>query len=684
MQKIFFVLLFLWAFNSAAQTIDASQVTIARDEWGVPHIFAKTDAEVAYGLAWAHSEDDFATIQTSYLAGKGMLGLLKGKDGASIDYVVQLLRAKELVDAKYESDISPDYKKVLEGYSQGFNRYAETHPKEVLVKKLFPVSPKDMLAFSVLQLCVLSGADNALKNIFNGSVLNAEFLKPGGSNAYAFNSNKTSDGSVFLNINSHQPLEGAVSWYEAHLCSEEGWNILGALFPGAPSILHGVNENLGWAHTVNYPDKVDTYQLEINPDNKLQYKFDRQWINLEVKKARLKIKLAGIPIGISKKAYWSKYGPTVITKKGAYSIRLGAQEDIRGLEEWFRMNKAKNFTEFKAALNMTAIPGYNIVYADKRDTIYYLSNGKLPLRNPEYNWQKTLPGNTSATLWTKYHAIADLPQVLNPSSGYIFNSNHSPFNATAAADNIKAENYDPTMGYETNNNNRSIRFMELIAQCKKLSYADFKRIKYDLQLPSDLAYRMNVDTLFLLDENKYPAIADVIKQLKTWDKRADTTSAGATFFTKAYYNIHATNFPASRGKVILTQDESAKVLSEVKASLLKDFNSVNVPFGNYQKLIRGENKIAVPGLPDVIASMESEPFGDGIVKARQGESYIELVRFTKDGPEIESINCYGASNHPGNKHYDDQMRFFVQQKTKKMTLNKEQVLKNAEKIYHPQ
>ncbi|MEO8794213.1 MAG: penicillin acylase family protein [Daejeonella sp.] len=684
MQKIIFVLLFLGAFNSVAQTIDASHITIARDEWGVPHIFAKTDAEVAYGLAWAHSEDDFSTIQTSYLAGKGMLGLLKGKDGASIDYVVQLLRAKQLVDAKYESDISPDYKKVLEGYSQGFNRYAETHPDEVLVKKLFPVTPKDMLAFSVLQLCVLSGADNALKNIFSGSVLNADFLKPGGSNAYAFNSNITSDGSVFLNINSHQPLEGPVSWYEAHLCSEEGWNILGALFPGAPSILHGVNENLGWAHTVNYPDKVDTYQLEINPDNKLQYKFDQQWANLEVKKAKLKIKLLGIPIGLSKKAYWSKYGPTVITKKGAYSIRLGAQEDIRGLEEWFRMNKAKNFTEFMSALNMTAIPGYNIVYADKRDTIYYLSNGKLPLRNPDYNWQKTLPGNTSATLWTKYHPIADLPQVLNPASGYVFNSNHSPFNATAAADNIKAENYDPTMGYETNNNNRSNRFMELISQYKKLTYADFKRIKYDLQLPANLAYRVNVDSLFLLNESTYPAIADVIKQLKMWDRKADTTSTGATIFTKSYYNINAKIFPAARGKVILTQLESAQVLAEVKAEMLRDFNSVNVPFGNYQKLIRGEKKIAVPGLPDVIASMESEPFEGGIVKARQGESYIELVRFTKDGPEIESINCYGASNHPGNKHYDDQMGLFVQQKTKKMTLNKEQVLKNAEKIYHPQ
>ena len=173
---------------SIAQEINPKNIQIARDKWGVPHIFGKTDAEVAYGLAWAHSEDDFATIQTSYLAGKGMLGLLKGKQGAQIDYVVQLFRAKELVESRYEKDISPQYKAVLLGYAQGFNAYAKAHKKDVLVADLFPVTPKDMLAFSVLQLAISSGADQALKAIFDGKVATLDFLKPGGSNAFAFNS----------------------------------------------------------------------------------------------------------------------------------------------------------------------------------------------------------------------------------------------------------------------------------------------------------------------------------------------------------------------------------------------------------------------------------------------------------------------------------------------------------------
>lgn len=683
-KQIFVGFLLLISFTSSAQTINPATIQIARDQWGVPHIFAKTDAEVAYGLAWAHAEDDFATIQTSYLAGKAMLGLLKGKEGAQVDYIVQLLRCRELVEARYEKDISPAFKAVLAGYCQGFNQYAKTHKKQVLVPELFPVTPQDMLTFSVLQLAISSGADQALKSIFDNKVATLDFLKPGGSNAFAFNSAKTTDGSVFLNINAHQPLEGPVAFYEAHLNSEEGWNILGALFPGAPSILHGVNENLGWAHTVNYPDKLDIFQLEINPDNPKQYRFDGAWVNLEERMVPLKIKIGGLlPIQVKKAAYWSKYGPTVMTKKGTFSIRAGALDEIRALEQWFTMNKAKNFSEFKNALEMGAISGYNLVYADKRDTIFYLSNGKLPLRDSTYNWKGTLPGNTSKTLWTAYHPLRNLPQVLNPASGYVFNTNHSPFNATASSDNIKEANYDKTMGYETWNNNRSVRFMEQVSELDKVSFEDFKRIKFDLQLPKKLEFFMNVDSLFLLDELKNTDIADLIGILKNWDRRADSSSIGATIFTHTYYNLEQKLKKMGIVYGVLTLPTARAALLETKNHLNKYYSSVNVPFGQYQRLVRGDKSLAVQGMPDVLAAMHAEPYKNGRIKAKQGDAYIALVRFTKDGPEIESINCYGASADPKSPHYTDQMDLFVKQQTKKMSLNKLEVLSQAKRIYHP-
>ena len=679
MPRLSCLVLFFVCYTANAQ-FDASKIDIVRDKFGVPHIFAKTDPEVAYGLAWAHAEDDFTTIQQSLLAGKAMLASYQGKKGASIDYIIHLLRIPELVEEKYETDLSPAFKKLLQGYCAGLNAYAAKHPDEILVKKAFPVVPKDMIQYSVLQLCVLSGADKALSSIFGGTVPLLENYKTAGSNAFAFNSAKTTDGQVYLDINAHQPLEGPVAFYEAHLCSEEGWNIIGANFPGAPCILHGCNEYLGWAHTVNAPDKLDIYQLEINPANKLQYKFDGQWLSLEEKNAALKVKISGIRINVNKKVYWSKYGPTIITPRGTFAIRMPAQMDIRGLEQWYRFNKAKNFTEFSAALNMLAIPGYNIVYADRYDTIYYLSNGRIPIRDPKYNWKTTLPGNTSATLWNSLHPLADLPQVLQPKSGYVFNTNHSPFHSTEGPENPVIK--DPTMGYETLENNRSRRFEELIAGYDKVSYENFKKIKFDRQYPAKFAFPTNIDSLFLLKASEHPAVADLINQLNQWDKTAGTESIGAGTFLLVYETIYK-----SLGKYMktgmLTTEQAVAVLTDIKTAMLKDFGKTNLRLGDIQKLVRGDKVLPQPGLPDVLAPMYSVPYKNGMWKGTQGDAYIELVRFTKNGPVIESINTYGASARKNSPHYTDQMEMYTHQQTKPMTFNKEEIYKNAERIYHP-
>ena len=663
----------------AGAQIDPQKIEIARDKYGVPHIFAKTDPEVAYGLAWAHSEDDFTTIQQSLLAGKAMLAAYQGKKGATIDYIIHLMRIPELVEEKYETDLSPQFKRLLEGYCAGINAYAAAHPKEVLLKKAFPVTPKDMIQYSVLQLCVLSGADKALATIFGGTVPLLENYKTAGSNAFAFNSAKTTDGQVYLDINAHQPLEGPVAFYEAHLQSEDGWNIIGATFPGAPCILHGCNENLGWAHTVNDPDKLDVYQLEMNPANKLQYKFDGEWLMLEEKKAPLRVKISGIRLPVNKKTYWCKYGPAIITPRGTFAIRMPAQMDIRGLEQWYRFNKAKNFTEFSAALNMLAIPGYNIVYADRYDTIYYLSNGRIPIRDKQFNWKRTLPGNTSATLWNSLHPVKDLPQVLQPKSGYVFNTNHSPFHSTGGSGN--PVNYDLTMGYETLENNRSTRFMEMLSGLDKVSYDDFKKIKFDRHYPSKLIFPTRIDSFFLLKSTDHPEIADLITALVTWDRNGNAESIGAGTFFALYHYLYR-SIGTYRGST-LTTEQCVNILSEVKKEMLRNFGRTNLQLGDLQKLIRGDKEIPLPGLPDVLAAMYSVDDKNGTFRGTQGDAYIELVRFTKDGPVIESVNNYGASAHKDSPHYTDQMEMYTHQQTKSMTLKKEEVLKTAERIYHP-
>jgi acyl-homoserine-lactone acylase len=676
--------------------INPAAIDIVRDSFGVPHIFAKTDREVAYGLAWAEAEDDFESMQQVVLPVKGLMGKVLGKKGAAGDYAFALFRCREITEEKWNT-LSPEFLKLIDGYVQALNNYAVTHADEVLHKNLFPITSKDYIASSVLALTVFNGADGALQRIFNNTEWEAPELNKKGSNSAAIQNTKTTTGEAFLLINAHQPNTGPQAFYEAHICSEEGLNIMGGLLAGGPCILHGVNENLGWAHTVNYCDRLDEYQLEMNPDNNLQYKFDDVWVNLEVKTIKLHIK--GIPIAIKRKVYWSKYGATMKNKQGFFSIRLGANMKIGALQQWYEMDKAKNYTEFYAALSKQELSMFNIMYADKHDTIFYINNALIPVRQlfnvirnkipatkdsiELYSWKRTLPGNTSKTLWTNFRNIKELPQYINPSSGFLFNTNHSSFFATAKEDNLNPKMFKPQDGWEQYHLNRSVRFLELFPQNEKLSYEKFKQIKFDKHLPSVLQYTYKIDSMFLLSETEYPEYAAVITAFKNWDKSAAAESKGAAIFLLTYEYLKKRL--AGQAPRLITKTEAVETFKYVNNYLQSNFSTTNITLGDLQKLVRGDKVLPLGGFPDVLSPQWTAPYKNGILKSIGGDGLIMFVRFAKEGlPKIETINMYGASAKPGNKHFDDQVQMYLQQKTKTMTLDKVLVYKNAERVYHPE
>ena len=671
--------------------INPSNITIARDSYGVPHIFAKTDAELAYGLAWAHSEDDFKTIQQGYLAGNAILSKHIGIKGSGADFLSQMIRSDEIIERDYEKKISPEYKKILEAYSDGINTYAKLNPKKVLHPDLFPVTPKKMLKYAHLQLFISSEGDYWIRKIINDDIKyvvvdqsNELYSKQQkGSNTFAFNSSKTKDGNTYLAINTHQPLDGPVSWYEAHLQSEEGTNILGGLFAGSPNILIGVNEDLAWCHTVNRPDKTDVYVLQMDPNKKNKYIVDGEYYELEKFKAKLTVKFLGIPLNIKKRYYRSIFGPTLKNKSGYFSIRSPSLYEIRALEQWWRMGKSKSFSEFYSNLKMKAVPGYNIGYADKNDTIFYISNGLIPKREKGFDWENVVPGNTKKTLWTSTYNIDELPQVIQPKSGYFYNTNHSPFLSTSEDENPKQNNFSSNMGFETYDNNRSTRLKLLIDQNKKIDYDKFKEIKYDNTLPTPLAYSwMDVNALFDIDPNKYPDISDILIEIQNWDRKADVNSYGAGAYAILYFKLgkYYRQLPEPK---IFPKSHLINALRDTKKHMIKFFGTEKVKLGDFQKLVRGNKEIPIFGLRDVLTAMASVPYKKGLSRVTAGESYIELVKFTKEGPEIESIISYGSSDDPESKHYDDQMDEYSLFKTKKMTLNKEKILSEAIKIYNP-
>lgn len=691
LSKLFLILQFsLSSFFILHAQVNPKNIDIVRDQYGVPHIYGKTDKEASYGLAWAHAEDNFKTIQETFLPAVGKLGMYSGKDGAAIDYIVQLLKCRETAQRHYD-DLSPEVITVIQGYVEGINAYASAHPDQVLIRGSFPMTVLDYLTGYNLVIHFFSDTGQILQALFGNNIKPLEELedenrkeKSIGSNAFAISNRKTTDGKTYLNINTHQPLEGPFSWYEAHLNSDEGWNMLGSLFPGSPFPMIGSNEYLGWTHTFNYPDLVDVYQLEMHPKRKNLYRIDGEWKKLEVFKAKLKIKILGIGIGLKRKAYWSDHGPVVKNEKGCFAFRSNALENISSIDQWYQMNKSNNWKEFKKAIEIEGLPRFNIMYADREDNIFYLSSGKIPQRKEGFDWRKVLPGNRSDLITDGFIPIENLPQLLNPKNGYLFNTNNTPFNAAHPDDNLDEINFDSNIGFMEEENNRSVRFMELIEEYPKLSYEDFKRIKYDIQYPDSLIGMFQLNDVFNINATDYPKMEELILLVQNWDRRADIDNIGAaqwsiyykTLLTKAKeYNLY--------GKERLADSIIIEALNITQNHLLKYFGKLDITLAEQQLHVRGGTEMPIPGLVDMIAAMSTEPYRDGKVKAVSGESYIMLARYSNEGVELETILPYGESSNPKSEYFTNQMQRFVEQELKPMTLDKETIYKNAVQIYHP-
>ncbi|MGB3948308.1 MAG: penicillin acylase family protein [Bacteroidia bacterium] len=671
--------------------INPQGINIVRDTFGVAHIYAKTDAEVAYGFAWANAEDDFKTMQETLIIGKGLSGIYEGKEGAAKDFLNHALGIKEMVEEQY-SKLTPQFLKYLNAYCQGINKYAEMHPKEILIKKIFPVTEKDVLRTYSFISCFLAHVQKPIKNIVDGTFDKEEI--PMGSNAFAFNPSKTVDGRTYLAINPHQPLEGPFSFREAHLCSEEGLNIIGAFFPVGTSIFMGNNEHLGWGMTFNEYDLVDTYKLKMHSTKKLMYEFDGEWKQLEERKIKLKVKIAGpIKISVSKSSYWSVYGCTLLSKskKDFYSVRTTANMSCNFAEQFYYANKAKNFDEFYTTLNMQGFPRFNVVYADKEGNIFYIDNGRVPKRSGDYNWTGLIPGNTSKTLWKDIYKEEELPQVKNPACGYVFNMNNTAFIATCPESNLDSldyKKYPKAMGLKYTCSNRSVRFMELMSEKEKFDFETFKKMKFDSKVSENSPFLKSMGWVLNLNPNKYPEIANEINHMKKWDRVGTQNSVGAAYLMLSLdhvfkkYNYGYNNFFTAT--TVDTADFVASI-TYAKNHFLKHFGKTDVTLGELQRHVKGNKNVPMPGFPDVLAATYSVPSKNGRYKGFVGESYVHFVSFSKNGPEvIETLVPFGSSNHKENKHYTDQMELFSKQKTKKMTFSKNMKDIPNEKIYHPQ
>jgi penicillin amidase/acyl-homoserine-lactone acylase len=663
---------------------------IERDNFGVPHISGPHDADVAFGMAFAHAEDDFATIQQVALAVRGQFAATEGPKAAITDYLVRLFRVWETVNAKYESDLPADLRKVLEAYADGVNYYAALHPEQV-TRGLLPFTGKDVVAGFVFKLPFFYGLDHellkltrpaggAISNSGKNAFLRTDAPLPVGSNAVAVAPSRSADGATRLLVNSHQPYTGPVSWYEAVLDSGEGWHVAGGFFPGSPFMLHGHNRHLGWANTVNGPDLVDIYKLTINPANPNQYRLDGQWHDFQKSVASIRVKIWGPIVWTAHRdVLYAEQGPVMKTDHGVFAIRYAGMNEVRAPLQYFRLNKAVSLEEWRAAMRLQAIPSLNYVYADERGNIGYIYNGSFPVRREGVDWQGVLPGDRSDLIWRSYLPFDKEPQIWNPPSGLVFNANNTPFHATAPAGDLKPEDFSPTLGIQTDMTNRGWRAIETFGADLHITADAFHTYKYDLKYSARSDEARVFAEILAVDPGKDASLAQAHDILRHWDAKTDVANRAAAL---AILTIE----PLIRARL---EDKAPKppadALRETIATLKAHFGRIDPEWGQVNRLRRGALNLPIDGGPDIFRGVYGERQPDGTLTAMAGDTFVMFVTWDKAGQlSSESIHQFGSATlDRKSRHYADQSPLFVAMKTKPVLFTEAQLAGHVEADYQP-
>jgi len=645
---------------------------IQRDEFGVPHISGPRDVDVAYGLAWAHAEDDFATIQEVLRATRGTLAAVKGKSAAPTDYLVQLFGVWDAIQAHYETDLPADVRAVMQAYADGLNHYAALHPDQV-ERGTLPMTGRDIAAGFVFKSPFFFGMEDQLRRLTAAPKSEAP---PKGSNGLAVAPSRSADGATRLLVNSHQPYTGPVAWYEAVLESGEGWHVAGGFFPGSPFMLHGHNEHLGWAHTVNKPASLITiYKLTLKPDDPDQYLLDGQWRKFDASEAALRVKLLG-PLAwtFHRQILHSAHGPVLKTDNGAYALRWAGMGEVTQAMQYFREDKARNLDEWKAALALNAVPSLNYIYADEKGHIGFVYNGKYPDLPPDLDVGKDLPGDQSALIWHGYLPASRVPQVWDPKSGFVFNSNHTPLHATGPQDDLQEGDFPKSMGLETHMNNRALRVEETYGTDTAITAEAFEHYKYDLRYSPQSEVVALVEELLALKSADLTPAQDLLRR---WNRSADQASREAPIVLLTAYKVLAYHGPR------LMAAEPA--LRQSMVELQKSFGRLDPTWGEVNRIRRGRVDLGIDGARDTYRSVWGEPAADGRLKANAGDTLIMFVEWDRNGRlSSRSVHQFGSATlDVTSPHYADQTPLFVNMKTKPVLFTQEQLAGHVRADYAP-
>ena len=636
---------------------------IARDRYGIPHVHGVRDADAAFGLAYAQAQDAWPIIESSIPYYRGQAGRYFGPDAARSDYLVKWLGLWRDIGDRYTSDLKPATREYVEAFAAGLNRYAADFPERV-EHDVLPITGQDIIAAHMLRHLLFYGFDAAVAELTGDKRARpvsapAKALigaAPIGSNASAVAPHRSEDGSTMLMINSHQPLTGPVAWYEAHLSSDEGLDVMGGLFPGAPTMGVGFTENHGWGATVNKPDLVDTYVLEMHPDNENQYRLDGEWHDLEHEEVEIDVLIWGfIPWSVTRDVWRSEHGPVMKTDHGVYALRYAGMGELRQVEQWLAMNKAADLDEWMEALRLRYIQSFNFVAADRTGNIHFIHNSLTPRRLAGWDWQQYLPGDDSRLLWNDFLEFDRLPQVHNPESGFVHSANQSPFHITAAGSNPGPENSPRESGWQTRITNRAIRGLELFETLGQISFEEFSAIKHDNAYSANFRGIEYLQAALALDP-KNETERQAMALLRSWDRHTDIDNRGAPL---GVCILRAEWHSESRGTPLPPVRET---FEQCVANLLERRGRIDPRWGEINRHGRGDQHWPVAGGPDTLRAIYgSWDEDEDHMIATAGDGLYYLIRWDAEGnQQVLGVHPYGSNmSDPTSPHYLDQAADFA-------------------------
>lgn len=656
-------------------------VVIERDHLGVPHIMGERDIDAAFGFAYAQSEDNWQIIHDSVAFYRGTNAAGKGKDAAIMDFLIKWLGIWETIESDYEAKLSAPTREYVDAFADGINYYAALHPEQTN-RNIFPITGKDVVAGYMLRHLLFYGFDSVLTEILGeqrqhsisrgpksavasmvtqpqGVTMNNV---PVGSNAFSVSPHFSTDGATRLAINSHQPTTGPVAWYEAHIQSNEGLNIMGGLFPSSVTIGVGFTENIGWGATVNKPDLVDVYVLDIDPNDPMRYRLDGEWKTLEVRDLDVDVRIFGFFNWTStQEGLRSVHGPVLRTDHGTYAIRYAGMNELRQVEQWLAMNKAQTLEDWRDALRMQAFASFNFVYADREGNTMFVHNSLTPNRLAGYDWTAYLPGDDSSLIWNSYMPFDDLPQVINPQSGYLHSANQTPFRVTGAGDNPDASQYRIEDGFPTRMTNRADRGLELLAELGPISEQEFSAIKHDKSFSEKSRAMTFLQTAIDVDlSEQSPEIAakygEAQEIITRWDRQTDVTNRGAALSACV---IGTEWLAEQKGLPAPNAFEELKLCAD---KLMANIGRIDPLWGDVSRHVRGDLNLAVGGGPDTLRAIYGLDLNDdGYLTNVAGDGLYYLLSWDANGQQkIRGVHQFGSATlDTTSPHYDDQAQDYV-------------------------